>query len=121
MTADKAPMKRAPLTKQRSKWKRADLLDFVIFDVPVAVWLREVGDGTLKALVSQDPDGWHLSISFADHRGRGSRYPRWDEIADARYRLLDDNLTMCMVLPPPDEYVALHDTTFHLHEHHDGR
>jgi len=57
-----------------------------------------------------------MSISFADHRGRLTRYPRWDEIAEARYSLVPADVTMALILPPPDEYVALHDTTFHLHE-----
>ena len=119
-------MKRAPLTKARSEWElvKADSVVEALTSLgahDVMVWRRPVGDGWLKAIESVDPDGWHLSVSFSDHRGRGSRYPRWDEIADARYRLVRDDVTMCMVLPPPDEYVALHDTTFHLHEHHDRR
>ncbi len=54
--------------------------------------------------------GWHLSIS---HPGR---YPSWDEIADARYALLPENITMVMVLPPPAEYVNLMGNCFHLHQ-----
>lgn len=54
--------------------------------------------------------GWHMSISRSD------RYPSWDEIAHARYELLPDDILMVMHLPPPDEYVALHKFTFHLHE-----
>jgi hypothetical protein len=80
------------------------------------VWRRRVGDGTLTVIVGEEPAGWHLSISFADHRGRNSRYPRWDEIADARYQHTPSDVTMAMILPPPGEYVAVHDTTFHLHQ-----
>jgi hypothetical protein len=77
-----------------------------------------VGDGALAAIVTQHPEyGYQMSVSFMDHRGRLSRYPRWDEIADARYTLLPDHLDMCMRLPPPDQYVALHATTFQLVEH----
>jgi hypothetical protein len=76
-----------------------------------------VGDGSLRALVAQEPAGWHLSISFVDDRGRPSRYPRWDEITHARAELLPAELGFVMHLPPDDDYVALHDTTFHLHEH----
>jgi hypothetical protein len=53
---------------------------------------------------------WHLSISRTD------RYPVWDEIKDARYALLPDNITMAMLLPPKAEYVNLHKNCFHLHE-----
>lgn len=47
-----------------------------------------------------------------------ARCPRWDEITDAHYGIgaIPEDVTMCMVLPPPAEYVAVHDTTFHLHE-----
>lgn len=100
-----------PLTKIRSEW--------VPIESPLpgsGAFRRQVGDGILFAIVAEEPDGWHLSISFRDHRDRLSRYPRWDEIVDARYGLLPDGLTMAMLLPSSDEYVALHDTTFHLHE-----
>lgn len=53
---------------------------------------------------------WHLSIS---HR---NRYPTWDEIKEARYRFIPDQVTMAMLLPPEDEYVNVHNNTFHLHE-----
>lgn len=71
----------------------------------------------LRALVAEEPAGWHLSISFADDCRRPTRYPTWDEIAHARYELLPDDIDVVMHLPPPGEYVALHPTTFHLHEH----
>ena len=54
--------------------------------------------------------GWHLSISHP------ARYPTWDEIADARYTLVPDNVTMAMILPPKAEYINLHPNCFHLHE-----
>lgn len=53
---------------------------------------------------------WHMSISAK------ARYPVWDEIRDARYALLPDNITMAMLLPPKSEYVNLHPNCFHLHE-----
>lgn len=67
-------------------------------------------------LVSQDPTGpgnelrWHLSISHP------KRYPHWDEIKDARYRFIPDQVTMAMLLPPEAEYVNMHKNCFHLHE-----
>jgi hypothetical protein len=87
-----------------------------VLGVTEQTWTRQVSDGDLLAIVGEEPDGWHLSISFRDHRDRLSRYPRWDEISDARYRLVPDEVTMGMLLPPPEQYVAAHDTTFHLHQ-----
>ena len=103
-----------PLTRQRSKW--VHLGPMVLDGIEEQTWYRNVGDGRLAVIVGVEPEGWHLSISFADHRGRNSRYPSWDEIADARYTLVPDDVTMVMFLPPPEEYVAIHKTTFHLHE-----
>lgn len=54
--------------------------------------------------------GWHISISRPD------RYPSWDEIAKARYELLPEEMMMVMLLPPPDEYINVHNHCFHLHE-----
>lgn len=54
--------------------------------------------------------GWHLSISCPD------RYPTWDEIAKARYELLDDSLLMVMMLPDPADYVNIHNYCLHLWE-----
>lgn len=71
----------------------------------------------LRVLVALEPEGWHLSISFANHKGELTRYPRWDEIIHARAELLPPDVGFVMHLPPEDEYVALHDTTFHLHQH----
>jgi len=53
---------------------------------------------------------WHMSISTK------TRYPTWDEIRDARYALMPDDITMAMLLPPKSEYVNLHPNCFHLHE-----
>ncbi|HEY2300338.1 MAG TPA: hypothetical protein VGH66_00515 [Acidimicrobiales bacterium] len=103
-----------PLTRARSEWIEGDPL--AIAGVPTRRFSRQVRDGRLLALLSHDPPGWHLSVSFTDHRGGHGRYPSWDEIADARYRLVDPDIDMVMHLPPPAEYVAVHDTTFHLHE-----
>ena len=58
---------------------------------------------------------WHLSISHPD------RYPTWDEVADARYELCPDDVTMAMLLPPSGEYLNVHKTTFHLWQIEDRR
>lgn len=105
-----------PITRQRSKWRQAA-------DIPTApgytagAWLRNVTDGQLRAFVAEEPAGWHLSISFVNHKGVPSRYPTWDEITHARTELLPSKVGFVMHLPPEGEYVAVHDTTFHLHEH----
>lgn len=104
-----------PITRQRSKWTEAG-------SVPTApghtaqMWARNVTDGRLRAMVAEEPAGWHLSISFVDHRGTPSRYPRWDEITHARAELLPGDVGFVMHLPLDGSYVAVHDTTFHLHE-----
>lgn len=106
---------RDPITRQRSRWSRID--ELAIDGTTAAVHERRVHDGILRALVSLEPGGWHLSISHTSAGKRlASRYPSWDEIADARYTLLPLDITVVMFLPPPEEYVALHATTFHLHE-----
>ncbi len=58
---------------------------------------------------------WHLSIA---HR---HRYPTWDEIADARYELVPHDVTMALLLPPPDQYVNANEHCFHLWEIDDPR
>lgn len=109
-------MKRDPLTTSRSEWHPVDV------DVPPpflrSAWERRVGDGTLRVLISDEPEGLHLSISHrsASTRRPAPRYPRWDEIAEARETFLPDEASFIMRLPPMADYVALHATTFHLHE-----
>lgn len=58
---------------------------------------------------------WHLSIAHAH------RYPTWDEIADVRYELVPGDVTMAMLLPPPDSYVNAHEHCFHLWQIDDRR
>jgi len=104
-----------PLHRQRSAWQEFAHLD-QIEGVPVSWFRRGVHDGELIACVGDEPIGWHMSISFRNHRGDLSRYPTWDELAHARYELLPHDADFVMHLPPPSEYVAAHDTTFHLHQ-----
>lgn len=73
--------------------------------------------GALKVLVADESSmeyketgRFHLSISHP------YRYPKWDEIKDARYSLLPDNITMAMLLPTISEYVNFHQNCFHLYE-----
>jgi hypothetical protein len=95
-------------------------------EIDVPAWFaKQHGHGVRRfaldectVLVAREPLGpdgafrWHLSISHP------SRYPTWDEIKTARYRLTAPEINMVMVLPPADEYVNVEaqDNVFHLHE-----
>lgn len=78
------------------------------------VWIK----GDVRALVGKDPHvrkgsvvhRWHLSVSCSD------RYPTWEEMKDARYSLLPDDVYMAQILPPKAEYVDLHPNCFHWYE-----
>jgi len=66
--------------------------------------------GECSVMVGKEGGKWHMSISHP------RRNPKWHEIRDARYKLLPDNITMAMLLPPKDEYVNIHLHCFHLWE-----
>jgi hypothetical protein len=66
--------------------------------------------GDCKAIVTRECGFWHLSVSHRD------RYPTWDEIAEARYRLLPGDIYAALVLPPKGEYVNLNENCFQLME-----
>ena len=119
-------MERQAMETARSHWEETvppiELDDhFRASQATVRTFRRRVGDGVLAVILTHHPEyGYQMSVSFMDHRQRLSRYPRWDEIADARYTLIPEEVDMCMRLPPPDQYVALHATTFQLVEHNRG-
>ena len=79
--------------------------------------------GNLKVVTVQEPAGkdgawlWHLSISHPN------RHPTWDELKAARYWLLPSDITVGILLPPPDQYVNVpaQDHVFHLWEVSDPR
>lgn len=109
--------KRRPIFQQRSRWVEQFTSAEILTQLPdTTTWQRRVGDGLLQAFVSPEPHGLHMSISFHDAKMRPSRYPSWDEIADARDALLPGDKVFAMVLPREEHYVAHHPTTFHLHE-----
>lgn len=107
---------RKPLSTIRSQWRETTAE--IIPGRPAGTWAeRNVTDGQLRVAVTNEPEvGYHLSISHVGHGNRIRRYPSWDEIADARDVFLPPDLEFVMVLPKARDYVALHDTTFHLHE-----
>lgn len=66
--------------------------------------------GRCQVIIDRRQDEWHMSISH--HRAN----PTWEEIRDARYQLIPNEVTMAMILPPKEQYVNLHEFCFHLHE-----
>jgi hypothetical protein len=77
---------------------------------PSNSYLRMYRLGGCTVIVSREWDRWHLSIAHPH------RYPTWDEIARARYRLLPGEITAAMVLPPLEHYVNLHKNCFQILE-----
>lgn len=77
----------------------------------ILAYVRAYTLGECSVLVTKTPRiGWHLSIAH------DSRYPTWDEIAQARYRLLPEGIWCAMYLPPPEEYVNLHRFCFQIQQ-----
>ncbi len=70
--------------------------------------------GSLRILVGHEETEygkrWHLSISHP------TRYPKWDEIKEARMRYIPQSVTMAMFLPGEKDYVNIHPNCFHLWE-----
>jgi hypothetical protein len=100
-----------------SGWKRIKVPELVLKGSPeTRGWQREVRDGHLSVLLSIEDGLAHLSISHrrSDGTRLPGRYPTWEEIKDARYRFAPLDVTMAMLLPPQDQYVNDHPTTFHL-------
>ncbi|MEW6104774.1 MAG: hypothetical protein AB1563_00180 [Bacillota bacterium] len=87
-----------------------------VIELPIPPALRATLEPGAKAykfgeclvIVGLSEQGWHMSISHP------TRYPTWDEIRDARYAFVPDEVTMAMLLPPRSEYVNVHENCFHL-------
>jgi hypothetical protein len=116
------------MTKHRSSWQEFEVANPELHELLTGagigecrMFVRKVHDGELRALVSLEPPGWHLSISHTraarNGRPQPGRDPTWDEIAHARDELLPADVGFVMHLPAADEYVALMDTCFHLWQH----
>lgn len=73
-------------------------------------YFRRYALGECSILVTKEEGRWHLSIAHP------RRYPTWDEIAEARYRIIPDSVYVVMVLPPRREYINVHNYCFQLHE-----
>lgn len=105
-------------------WRRVPAPEMLRTQYPdTLAWQRDLADGHLSVFVGREPaDGggllWHLSISHRTNTQppKPGRYPTWDEISEARYTLIPDEVTMAMLLPPRAQYINTHPTTFHLWE-----
>lgn len=64
----------------------------------------------LRVMLSRDADRWHISVSLPD------RYPNWDEIKEARYKFIPNDVFMIMGLPPKEYFINVHENCFHLWE-----
>lgn len=53
---------------------------------------------------------WHISIAHT------RRYPTWDEIGQARDRLIPADVWMCMAHPPREYWLNYHPNCLHLWE-----
>lgn len=80
-------------------------------------WVKDTPpNGRLNVIVSIDDGDWHLSIShtLTSPIKIPGRYPTYEEIKQARYLFCPDDVTMAMLFPPSNEFVNIHNTTFHL-------
>lgn len=111
------------------KWCRIDPGPIMKANYPgTRAWQRDVADGHLTVLVGREPHEsfdrprWHLSISHRTNEARPQpgRYPDWDEIVEARYRFIPDEVRVAQLLPPRAEWVNVHATTMHLWEINDA-
>lgn len=66
--------------------------------------------GECSVIVTKEYGRWHLSIAHT------RRYPTWDEIAEARYRILPPDITAALILPPKEHYVNLNKHCFQVVE-----
>jgi hypothetical protein len=105
----------------RVDWKRFEPPPILRISQPgTRAYRRYVGDGYLSVFVGREmapgysAPMWHLSISHPD------RYPEWDEIVEARYRFIPDEVRVAQLLPPRAEWVNVHPTTMHLWEIEEG-
>jgi len=67
--------------------------------------------GPVFILKGYEGDGrWHLSMSCED------RLPTWDEIKEARNRLLPPDIFLCLLFPPEKYWMNVHEYCLHLWE-----
>lgn len=66
--------------------------------------------GKCTVLITKDNGKWHLSIS------KPNASPSYNEIKEARYRFLPDDVYMAQIFPPKGEFVNIHPYCHHLYE-----
>lgn len=66
--------------------------------------------GECAIIYAKEADRWHLSISHP------TRLPTYDEVKQARYDFLPDDVYMAMIFPPKSEFVNVHPFCLHLWE-----
>lgn len=66
--------------------------------------------GRCYIIVAIEDGKWHLSISTP------TASPSYNEIKQARYKFIPDNVTMAQIFPPMGEFVNLHPYCHHLWE-----
>lgn len=77
---------------------------------PQNSYVRGYRLGECTVLVTREDGRWHLSIAHPD------RLPTWREVAEARYRLMPQEIVAAMVLPPKHAYVNVHEFCFQVYE-----
>jgi hypothetical protein len=95
------------------KRKRLDFKKLNFPDSPMTnAQVFTMGDCTV-VLDREELDGklrFHLSVSHP------TRDPEWREVKRARYKLIPEEITVAVVLPPKRDYKNLHKHCFHLWE-----
>ncbi len=91
-----------------------DLTNITQADIDFFKQWRETTDtkiyriGSCKVMISCDSGKYHLSISHP------TRYPKYDEIKEARYKFCPNDAVMAMLFPPKEQFVNIHSNCFHL-------
>ncbi len=93
---------------------------------PAKRYRADVSGGRLYAIVSRDPAGkdgrklWHVSVSHRAADGAAARYPSWDELKSAVYRLVQADIPWVLIFPrrstPKENWVNVSETCLHLWE-----
>ena len=64
--------------------------------------------GRCAIIITIDDGMWHLSISCKDNS------PSYNEIKEARYKYLPNDVYMAQIFPPKEEFVNVHPYCHHL-------
>lgn len=66
--------------------------------------------GKCFVIVAKEDNCWHLSISKKD------KLPSYQNLKDARYKFLPNDVVMAQIFPPKSEFVNVHPYCLHLWE-----